>query len=216
MSRIKRISLRRERWDYVILLTLIIYATLYIARPICAFLRGNIPFFDIAANILLAIAVIVALAITYKTKKTGYIKRNSTYFLLIVAIFIYAVIIWKVRLAEEKIHFLEYGLLSFLIYRAFLDGSEKYKSRQGTPRSLKSGLASFLMDIKGARVYIFAFILVFILGWIDEIIQYILPNRFYDIRDVIMNGIGGSMGLVLIFIVNMDRRPLKAQTDCPK
>lgn len=184
----KAISLRRQRWGYVVLMTSVVYATLYIARPICNFLRSNIPFLDAAGNIILAIAAAAALGTAYNLKKRGLIIKDSTFYLLAGAVVVYALISWQVKLAEEKIHFFEYGILSFLIYRALA------------------------VDIKRAWVYPLAFILVFILGWVDEIIQYILPNRYYEFRDVAMNGIGGIIGLVFIFIVNMDkvdRGPLK-------
>lgn len=177
----KAISLRRQRWGYVILMTSVVYATLYIARPICNFLRSNVPFFDRTASIALVIAAAAALGAIHYLKKKGLITKDSTFYLLAGAVVIYALISWQVKLAEEKLHFLEYAILSLLIYRALS------------------------LDVRGWRLYLFSFILVFILGWMDELIQYILPNRYYEFRDVAMNGIGGIIGLVFVFIVNMDR-----------
>lgn len=42
-----------------------------------------------------------------------------------------------------------------------------------------------------------AFLYVIAIGIVDEIIQGILPNRFFDIRDIFMNTIGGGIGIVM-------------------
>ena len=130
---------------------------------------------------MLAVTALIALAVIYKIKKRGGIKRNITFYSLAAAVLIYTVIIWQYKLAEEKIHFFEYGVLGFLIYRALI------------------------VDVRGFRVYIFTLILGFMLGWIDEIIQRMLPNRYYEFRDVMMNGVGVLMAIAIILIVNMDK-----------
>ena len=43
-------------------------------------------------------------------------------------------------------------------------------------------------------------------GWIDEGIQEILPNRFYDLRDVAMNAAGGALAVFSIWILDLARR----------
>ncbi|NQT95495.1 MAG: VanZ family protein [Candidatus Omnitrophica bacterium] len=149
-------------------------------RPICSFLRENVPFYHIAGNILIALVAGASFLVIYKLKIEGHIKKKLTVVLLVCCSLIFAVVIWQFKLTEEKIHFFEYGLLGFLAYRAFN------------------------IDIKGFRAYIFTFILIFILGWTDEGIQYILPNRYYDLRDVLMNAGGGLMGLLITLVVNMD------------
>ena len=178
----KEISLRVKSWGYVGGFTLLIYSTLYIVRPVVTFLRQNIPFFDTLGNILVVvIAVLIVLAL-YRFKALGMIRKKTVFFLLVTTVLVYTAIIWRVEFTEEKIHFFEYGLLSWLIYKAFL------------------------VDIKGLPVFLYSLTLVFIIGWGDEIIQYLLPNRYYDIRDVIMNGTGGLMGLILIFIARLDTK----------
>jgi len=80
----------------------------------------------------------------------------------------------RLELAVERVHFVEYGLLSVFIFRAL-----RHK-------------------IKGKLIYFWTGSSVFCLGWLDEAIQYILPNRVYDTRDVIVNGVAGILGLLLI------------------
>lgn len=178
-------------WAWVGLWTIIVYGTLYIARPISAFFRNSIPHYGVFVNTVVFLLGLEALLIIYAVYKGGFFKNNSTLIFLFAAVCVYTVLIAKVRLAEEKIHFIEYGLLGFLVYRALV------------------------VDIKGWQVYLLSLLLVFTLGWIDEGIQYLLPNRVYDIRDVVMNGVGGAIGLVFIFIVESDKfaagRPLLCQ-----
>jgi hypothetical protein len=66
---------------------------------------------------------------------------------------------------EERVHFLEYGVLGFLVLQA-------------TGRRMALSLA-----------------FVILVGVADEFIQLLLPNRVGDLRDVVMNGAGGAFGL---------------------
>ena len=50
---------------------------------------------------------------------------------------------------------------------------------------------------QGREQNIFAIILLVIIAVIDELIQYMLPNRVGDIRDIVMNITGGIIGLCL-------------------
>jgi len=79
-------------------------------------------------------------------------------------------LITRIEKPAKRIHFLEYGILGVLIFKA-------------TGKEIKQN--------------IFATILLVIIVVIDELIQYMLPNRVGDIRDVVMNIIGGIIGLWL-------------------
>ena len=71
----------------------------------------------------------------------------------------------------ERVHFIQYGLLGLLVSMAYKISSFKML--------LVSGL------------------LIVSVGLVDEIIQWYLPNRYGDIRDVVMNSLGGVSGLWL-------------------
>ncbi|MFH1867582.1 MAG: VanZ family protein [Candidatus Omnitrophota bacterium] len=174
-------NLRLKQWSWVGLWTIVVYSTLYIARPASAFIRRGIPHYGVFVNTIVLLLALEVLFIIYAIYKSDFFKKRSTVVFLFLAVTIYTILISRVRLAEEKIHFIEYGLLSLLVYRALL------------------------LDIKGWWIYLLTFAVVFILGWVDEGIQYVLPNRVYDIRDVVMNGVGGLIGLVFIFIIESDK-----------
>jgi VanZ family protein len=50
-------------------------------------------------------------------------------------------------------------------------------------------------DNTNLRTIVISSILVFIIGLVDEFIQWLLPNRVGDLRDVAMNTIGGLLGI---------------------
>ncbi|MBZ9578193.1 VanZ family protein [Patescibacteria group bacterium] len=80
----------------------------------------------------------------------------------------------RLELSIERVHFLEYGLLSLFVFRALRH------------------------NIRDKSIYLWSGIAVFCLGFLDEGIQYILPNRVYETKDVIINGFAGILGLFLI------------------
>ncbi len=71
----------------------------------------------------------------------------------------------------------DYGLLAVFIYQAL---SERKNHGKNIPLP-----------------FVVAFVLTSFFGWIDEIIQAILPNRFYDIRDVIFNTLAAFMSIIM-------------------
>ncbi|MEK7197011.1 MAG: VanZ family protein [Thermodesulfovibrionales bacterium] len=78
------------------------------------------------------------------------------------------IFIYQMERPEERVHFLEYGILGFLVSTA-----------TGT----------------GSRHLIRALLLIVLIGSVDEFIQLLLPNRVGDLRDVLMNATGGVLGL---------------------
>ena len=71
----------------------------------------------------------------------------------------------------ERIHFIEYAVLGILISRA--------------------------VNVINLQGIIYTGFLVTLIGAVDEIIQWFLPNRVGDMRDVFMNSVGGLSGLWL-------------------
>lgn len=73
----------------------------------------------------------------------------------------------------ERIHLLQYGLLGFLVFRSFGPG------------------------IEGLRRYAYSAVVVFVIGFADEIIQGFVPTRYFDMKDVFVNLASGALGLAL-------------------
>jgi len=78
-----------------------------------------------------------------------------------------------VNFPEERIHLVEYGLIGLMLGWA-LAGISRW------PEWWPLGVA-----------------LVWMVGLGDELIQAVLPNRVYDVRDIVLNGLAGMAGLYL-------------------
>ena len=61
-------------------------------------------------------------------------------------------------------------------------------------------------NIHNISIYFLCAFIVFVFGAVDEVIQWILPNRVFDIRDIIINGIAGILVQLLIAMVINKRK----------
>lgn len=161
---------KTRRWLWVVGWTFLIYATLYIVRPICEFLRQRVPL-DLVVNGLFIGLALVMLYWVFARLRIGW-RRRSLFFLLL---FLYAGALTVIEIPEERIHLIEYGILAILIFRALC------------------------LDISEFKALGAAFALTTLLGWGDEGIQYLLPNRYYQTQDVLLNSFSGLMGLMLFY-----------------
>lgn len=173
-------SLRARYWLYVFGLVSLIYSTLYIVRPVCAFLKATTPFPLLINTLCVVLLIFLVIGVWVKTR----ITKLSSYFILGMVLFGYIYGITVIQYPEEKIHLIEYGFLAYLAVKAIR------------------------VDVQKPIAYGYAFLLVSIFGWIDEGIQYVLPNRYYQIEDVILNSISGALGLALVFIVQREQSKL--------
>lgn len=74
----------------------------------------------------------------------------------------------------ERLHLLEYGFMAFVLQRALR------------------------FDLPTLRAYAWALGLTALLGFVDESIQWVLPQRFFELKDVALNVMAGSLGLALV------------------
>jgi hypothetical protein len=146
---------------------LAIYATLGAVRPVTNYLRD-------AGHLRLSVAIAFAVAATVVFWLILRDERNRTLrtaLLLLAAVAAYAAVILPMDSPEEKIHFIEYGVVGVL------------------------ATASMPRGWSGGRRFIAAALFVATAGWIDEGIQGLLPDRYYDLRDVAFNAAAGLMAL---------------------
>jgi len=101
-------------------------------------------------------------------------KGIRSFIWLVILASAYAIGLSRLKLPIERIHFIEYSLLSILLFRVLRH------------------------NIRDKSIYIWTALAVFCLGLLDEGIQHVLPNRVYNTRDVIVNGVAGILGLLLI------------------
>ena len=102
----------------------------------------------------------------YKLK----IRSLPNYIWLLILTFLYTYFTLKMRNSPVEVtHFLEYGLLSIFIFRALNH------------------------HIKDKTIYFSAAFIILLIGSFDEIIQWIVPNRIWNFKDVGLNVISGGL-----------------------
>lgn len=190
-----RFTSPRERrlWTLATLLLLAIYSTLYVVRPVTAWLRErNLLTWSVGL-------VVFALAAWVLRDLRGTRPGWREWLLLGMIVAAYAAL-WQVLTGpEEAMHFVEYGLVGALVYLAL-------RERR---RVLRAARAPVSLAVRHPAVT--AVLITAASGWIDEGIQHLLPNRYYGLRDVGFNAAAGLLGVLALggreWAREADRRP---------
>ena len=160
----------RRLWFWALAVLTAIYATLPFAGALAAVLRARAL---LNASFALAfLLVIAAVAGSALRRRPG--KREIWVALGLTAVCGMVVVRMGIG-PEERTHLFEYGLLAVLIHQALTE-----RAQHGRPVPFKATLAVAATAL---------------LGWIDEGIQSLLPNRVYDLRDVGINALAGLMAI---------------------
>jgi hypothetical protein len=150
-------------WLYVIIWSLIIFVTIPLARAIQRFVyqQWSREVFTYVVLAVIVIALVAAIQYIIRHRPTS---RSSYFWLLAVAaIFVGYTIELGKKSPEEAIHFIQYGVLGILVYRALIH------------------------RIHDVSIYFAAAIICGIIGTIDEVIQWLTPKRFWGFRDIWIN-----------------------------
>jgi VanZ family protein len=62
--------------------------------------------------------------------------------------------------------------------------------------------------VKDLRLYAWILLYSIVTGTIDEIIQFFLPNRVYEFRDMMVNWLSSIISTGLLLLVTVDKRLL--------
>lgn len=167
-------TLRKIWWSVTFFYIALIYATLGIIPGIWdkldAFLSGKVVLMQ-----YIIYSVIASLIFTYMLffKKEKSSLRYLLFFLFI------GITITAVKLAKfpaEKAHLAEYGLLGVMVYNALKIDFDRFDK----------------------KLYINGALFCVVIGALDEVIQLFLPNRYFGWGDIFMNGLGGTITLLII------------------
>ena len=175
-------SSARERrlWMWTLVVLVAIYSTLSPAQALAAELRARNLLSITSGAVLLAVALIVIA----RWAKTGPGRREIGAGVGVIAV--YLVTLVRMPVPEARSHLFEYGLVAMLIYQALLE-----RRRNGRRVPLPA---------------LFAVLATALLGWVDEAIQYFLPNRVYDLVDVGLNAAFGLMAVAASVVVGWARK----------
>ena len=102
---------------------------------------------------------------------------------------VYMAVLRQLPVVQERIHFLQYGLLAGLVYFA-------RRARWPLPASNSA--------IVGAAAL--AAVLAGLAGWGDEAIQSLVPSRVYDVRDIGFNALAGVLAATTLALRERLRR----------
>jgi VanZ family protein len=175
---------QREKhlWIAAASLVAAIYALLYPMPWVVDFLRDR-------GLLRLTVAVAFALAGIALAEAVRRTRPGWREILAVAALApVYALVLQTMRRAEEAFHFLEYGVLGVLVYLAL---AERFRARGAVaPRWIAPA----------------AIVTTTAAGWLDEGIQYLLPNRYYDLRDVAFNAIAGALAIAAVALRTVARR----------
>lgn len=160
----------RRLWFCALAVVVAIYSTLGLAGSLAEVLRER----DLLPAAVLFFMVLTVAAIVGSGLKRRPGRREVWVALGVTAVYAMAVI----RMGgspEERTHLFEYGVVAALIYQAL---SERSRNGRRVPAPAAVALVATVL-----------------LGWLDEGIQALLPNRVYDNLDVVRNTTAAVIGI---------------------
>ena len=161
---------------------LVLYVTLGLVRSITNYLRDT----GVLRVSVLAAFVIAGSAMLWLIFRDRRNRNRQVVGMLALTLAAYAAVILPMESAEEKIHFIEYGIVALL-----------------ADASAPAGWS-------GKKRFFLCALFVLAAGWIDELIQALLPNRVYDLRDVAFNATAGVIALLALAAVRFSARETPA------
>ncbi len=176
-------SKREKRlWIWTMVIIVAIYASLGIARPISNILIDNgllTPFF-IAGMLLVCVTILTH----------GFKRRPGKIDIILVpgVIAVYLMVFVRIEIPQERTHLIEYGVLAIFIL-------ETFKERA---KNIDYLLSPALLAILSTGIF----------GIIDELIQAFIPNRIFDIRDILFNTFAGILAVGISSILVWIRKSL--------
>ncbi|MBU3958904.1 MAG: VanZ family protein [Candidatus Omnitrophica bacterium] len=170
----RKTNLRRFWWTIITLYILFTYASLGVMPAIWSRLNAFLGGRGVIAQYIIysLVGISVFMYILFFKKE----KSITRYFLFLLFIGIFFIMVKFEKNPGEKIHMAQYGLLGVLLYNA-----------------LKIESGSFSKNL-----YLLGSFICLVVGAVDEVIQWILPNRFFTWHDVFINGASGIIALLVI------------------
>ena len=174
----------RERvlWIFSIVILNGIFLSLIFGRPLLELFENQ----DLQAGMFLLGMIFIGVCIVLY----GIISRpNIIELLLIIGIMtVYLLLFLRLGLPERS-HLIEYSALCLAIHQALLE-----RKRQGK---------------KIAYIEFWAFAITSLIGSIDEIIQVFIPNRVFDVNDILFNCITAFMAIGVSSVIQYFREKLR-------
>ena len=146
------------------------------------------------ATVTLLFVVFTVLALRWRYATTG---RNQIRLRVVLITSLLLIALFMPGLPEERLHFLTYGLLGWLIcwsVEAMEENENSLWSKTG---------------------WLLPCLLVWLAGGIDELIQWWLPVRVFDVRDIVFNGVAGMLGIAIFATGSLRSAPSTHSSPLP-
>lgn len=160
-------------WTAAVLWSLLIFALVPVARAIQTFV-AEVSGPEIYTFAVIAMVVLGAAAMTvYQVRRTRIERAGLLWLLLVAAVYVlYTIFLRGAKI--EALHFILYGVLGLLLYRAL------------THR------------VRDLGIYFAAAILGAIVGTLDEALQWVTPKRWWGLQDIWIDFVGAALMQVAI------------------
>ena len=160
-------------WAYLAAGVLVIYCTIPLARAFREAVNeqlGREVFLYVTLAIVLAVTIAAVVSLSRR-------KLPVNAYLCLIAIFVaFMAFVYYLRdIPEEAFHVVEYGVLGLLVYRALTHRVRDYS------------------------IYLLGILVVGMFGIVDEYIQWVVPSRYYELRDIGINFCAAALSQTAIF-----------------
>ncbi len=163
---------RWQSWLFFISWSAFIWRLAPLTRPVLNLLGG---FSGVLVYLTIAVTVIAAaLGVIYVIRQPR-IRSFPSFVAMVLVVGGYAwICLRELKAPQEALHFLEYGFLGLLAFRALSH------------------------DLRDKAVYPSAVLLCALVGNVDEFLQWLMPDRLWDIRDWAMDAAAAALAQMAI------------------
>lgn len=177
----------RTLWLRVLVWTAVVYASIPLARTIQAGVESSVGVVAFTAVTLVAIAL-GASGVVRVTWNAGPAHRVFRLVALACVTAVFAILTLRLRDSpEEALHFVQYGILAVLVLRAVAARTESWNP----------------------AAYFSAAAVCVLIGAGDEVVQWLVPERFFDFRDIGLNAVA-ALGVLAGIRLGIDPEYLRA------
>ncbi|MEP3836650.1 MAG: VanZ family protein [Algibacter sp.] len=171
-------SREKHLWFWALVVLIGIFTTLFIGKPLAQFFGNqNVQIIVFLIGILLTGIAIIINAIKIKPSKI----ELSLWFGIVA---VYIMVFLRLGLPERS-HLFEYSILTIIIHKALIE-----RKNQG---------------VQIHKPALISFIITFFIGVLDEGIQIILPNRVFDLQDILFNSVAIISAVISKLSINWIR-----------
>lgn len=155
-------------WLLFVIWSMIIFATIPLSMTIQRAFTNFLGHAAITYCVILAVLIALIWAVLHLRRRDPFV-RSSYLWLIGVAAVIIGYTLKLSAIPVESIHFVQYGILGVLAYRALAH------------------------RIQESSIYFAAAVLCGIVGICDEFIQWLIPERYWGLDDIWINFVGAAL-----------------------